>query len=264
MKTLFLLFALVFSASALVAESPPQVQDFDQDVAEKLGRQIYEQDVISWVATDVLFAQELDLSQYPIRGWVVEEGEEGATVTFVGIEGSEEPFAIFEIRLEEVSEPIFRKREDRSLTESQLARFRARNLALDAIEKPCSERYNPVVLEHPTEDAFLVYALAATTDPDAVPVGGHYRFSISKDGKTLLRSERLSASCLTLDKTPEDMPPGASISALTMSHIVSERPLEVHVFLSLLHEMDFYVIAEKAVIWRISEGKMRRVVADSE
>lgn len=145
------------------------------------------------------------------------------------------------------------------LSESQLAQYRARSLALESITRPASRRYNCVILSDPEGDGFLVYALAATTEANAVMVGGHYRFSISRDGQRLERSDELFKSFMVLSTKPKDMPTGASIAALTMTTLVSDMPLETHVYLSLLHRMPFYVGTPDEHVWKVENGKMEVV-----
>ena len=86
----------------------------------------------------------------------------------------------------------------RVMTAEERARFAARSTALLGITEACSQRYNTVVLRDPAGgEGWLVYALAATTEPGLIMVGGHYRFTISADGEEILRGERLSDSCLS-------------------------------------------------------------------
>lgn len=234
------------------------VRDFGIARAEKIGRDIYEQDALAAEATDILFAAELDLANYPIKGWLVVKEKSESTVIFVG-KYEDEYVGFFEVVKKGKRKGKLKQLNKRELTPDELSAFRARELALDYIDEPCSSRYNTVVLNNPEGEGFLVYALAATQDPEAVQIGGHYRFMVAKDGSEIASKERLSSSCLVLDKKPDDMPPGAKLSALTMSHLVSERPLEIHVFQNLLHELDFYVATPDGKVWKIHEGKIEAV-----
>ena len=44
-----------------------------------------------------------------------------------------------------------------------------------------------------------------------------------------------------------------------MTHIVSNTPVETHVFLSLLHNIDFFVMTPDDTIWRVSEGAISHI-----
>lgn len=98
--------------------------------------------------------------------------------------------------------------------------------------------------------------LAATTDPQVVQVGGHTKVSVSKTSHSVTDVTPLSKSCLVLSKTSEDMPEGASVEMLTVSHIVSDYPVEIHSYLSLLHEIPFAVMTERG-IWLVKDGDIQ-------
>ncbi|MBD5779915.1 hypothetical protein IEN85_10485 [Pelagicoccus sp. NFK12] len=253
-------FPLLFVLGCLLAGRliANPVEDFSVKDVEKLGKEIFERDQMAAVATDLMLAQGLDLSRYPLRGWVTERNGKNSLVTFVG-DYDGEHLAIFQIEQKGKKAPSFSKVEKQALTRYQSAAFKARLLASGAFDEFCSDSYNIAVLPDIDGDGFLVYALAATRDPDAVLVGGHYRFRVSADGGEIERTEKLFASCLVLDKSPGNMPEGASLAALTMSHVVSERPLETHVFLNYLHRMDFYVVTQDQTFWKLRGGKLKNM-----
>ncbi len=254
----FCLISLCCIASLYHLASAQPVKDFSLKKAEAIGKELYLRDNLAAIATDLMLAQGLDLSEYPLRGWVTELKGKTSVVTFVG-DYDGEYRGVFEVRKKGKKPPVFLKILEQELTAYQLAAFTARMTATAAIEEPCSDRYNMAVLKDRKGDGFLAYALAATTDPDAVVAGGHYRVKVSADGKEILRVEKLSASCLVLDKSPDDMPEGASLAALSMSHIVSERPLEIHVFLNYLHRITLYVMTKDESIWKIEDGRLDKV-----
>lgn len=146
-----------------------------------------------------------------------------------------------------------------ALTERQRALFAARTLAVKNINRPCSRSYNIVMLPDPEKDGFLVYALAASTTPGDVVFGGHYRFTIGKDGQCIEQADALSKSCHTQNKAPKDMPKGAQVAALSVSTLIDEKPQETHVYLSLLHKLPIYVVTPKAAMWEVSGNTMRRI-----
>jgi len=107
-----------------------------------------------------------------------------------------------------------------------------------------------VMLPDPEKsENILVYALAATTKTDEVMVGGHYRFTISGDGKRVERADALSRSCMTLKKDK-------NVVGLAVTTLLDERPQETHVYLSLLHKISLSVITPKRAMWLVSDGKM--------
>ena len=77
---------------------------------------------------------------------------------------------------------------------------------------------------------------------------------MTTDGSTLIAIEPLSKSCLTMSRATDKGTP----VALYMTHLVTDTPLETHVFLNLLYGIDFYVGTETS-IWSISNGSIRYV-----
>ncbi len=238
------------SAVQVVGEEAPLIER-----VESLGVQIYRHDQYAAQATDLLIAHGIDLAQAGIRGWITEELKSGCAVTFVAGE-PEEWRSAYVVTLADRTEPNI-LRVDKDLTETQVAMFQARQLALGLIEEHCSDRYNTVVIPRNGEPGWLAYALAATTDPNLVMAGGHYRATVSADGETVLSHRRYTNSCLTLPLKPADMPASAELVAYTMSHLLDNTPTEIHVFLSLLHRMPFYVMTPDGRPWYIADGRIR-------
>lgn len=234
----------------------PKIREFDLKTTELLGRLLFEYDVAAARATDAVFEQNFDLSSYPVRGWIVTEDNDGFLVAFIG-EHTDGYRAIFDVRLSSSGEAEVHFANNRSLSHEELSQFRARQLTRPRISEYCSDRYNSVVLKDPAGAAWLVYWIAATTDPDLIPVGGHYRFTVSMDGLTIQSADRLSRSCLNLDK--KDIPKETSLAALFVTHIVSSTPLETHVFLGLLHQVDFMVGITPDTMWSVTKGKVLRI-----
>src|SRR6185436_12580370 len=95
----------------------------------------------------------------------------------------------------------------------------------------------------------LVWAMAATTDNDAVIIGGHFRFAISADGKTIRTRDALSKSCLRLSKPSPDA--GKRSEGMFFSHLVSLTPVETHVFANLQYKIRFFVGTRDGRSWKI-------------
>ena len=223
--------------------------------AEELGREIHTHDQYAARATDLLLSRGVNLADAGTLGWITESRQNGCVVTYVT--GDPQQWrSICVVAFTEHEEPNIIL-VDRDLTETQSAMFNARQLALDSVERPCSNAYNTVVLPRPGEPGWLAYALAATTDPNLILVGGHYRVTVSADGRTVLDRRAFSKSCLALPRDPKDIPPGAELAAYTVSHLLDNTPTEIHVFLNLLHGKPFYVATPKRRLWSIQDGKIR-------
>ena len=251
--------ALVFSnpevARAELLEN--NIRNFDIRTVEALGRRIYEKDIVAANATDAIFESGFDTTEHNVQGWVVTGKPKRFRVVFIGKNGD---------ALVEVFEVLFRgtkvKRahtlNNRVPSPETLARFNARTLVLQHIETACSEKYNTVVLDDPDGDGFLVYALSSTTNPNIIPVGGHYRFTVDAKGETIKRKDRLFKSCLILPKNAKKTKDGHNAVGLFMTHIISPTPVETHVFLSLLHEKMFVVRTPDDQDWKIEKGKIEK------
>jgi len=218
-----------------------------------LGATIYEQDKVSAIATDILLAQ-INPADFPnFRGWLARDWGNHYVVSFYE-ETDGAISLIADITLRPSGEPEVQLRPARELPADELAMFRARQTGLEAGVNNCSDRFNTVVFPLP-DGAFDVFVLAATTDPELVVVGGHSRIRVAADGVTVLEREPFSRSCLAIDLTPDDLPPGAEVTAHAVTHIVSPYPAPTHVFLSLLHDTAFYVGTELGV-WIVDRGSI--------
>jgi hypothetical protein len=244
-----------FSASA---QRP--IRDFSLDVIEALGREIHRRDMAAATATDIMLDQRLNLDDYPLRGWVVTEDAAGLLVTFVA-EYDGEYKAVFDVRPDATGRRRFALLEGRALSTEEALQFRARAVSQSEIAEPCSDRYNSVVLMDPENDGWIVYWLAATTQPGTMVLGGHYRVMVSADGQEVVAADRLSRSCIALEQAAQSVE--QETAAAVVSHLVSATPVETHVFASLLHRKPIYVLTENDTIWAV-EGDSIRKVDESE
>ncbi len=258
-RTLIRAFVIVvvWSSTSALAQDPPPIRSFDITKIEALGAEIAEQDAIAVKATDILLAQRINLNDIPLRGWVVSKTEGEYIVTFVG-EYESRYLGIFEIRPNASLEKQFLAHTKLALPQELLLQFKARQLAAKFISPACSNRYNTVALREQGTQAWLVYALAPATDPDLVPIGGHFRFTIDASGEKLIQKDRLSMSCLAMNKHSKDMPAGSTLVALNVTHIVSDTPVETHVYLNLINRLDLIVVTMDKTVWKISGGKISK------
>lgn len=251
-RRLLLLVLLALPAGA--AESPgPPFDSFSPAQINAVGRAIFDHDRAAWLATDAVLAAVPRGRLAEVRGWVTRERDAGWLVRFV--ERGDTPCSRVDVAVGdsvgevEVHEPCA------PLTESEVAMFAARQTAAGALENPCSDRYNTVVLPASLveREGWLVYLLASTTKPGAVVAGGHRRVLVSADGGSVVSYTELSSACLTLD--PPD--PDASVEpvAMVVTHVISDTPIETHVFLSLAHERPLLVMTSKG-IWQLVSGDM--------
>jgi hypothetical protein len=136
---------------------------------------------------------------------------------------------------------------DRGATNA--VRKRARQTAIEALKGRLFKiRYDYVVLDDPDHSGFLVYALA--TKPSEIVMGGHVRVTVSADGGKAERVDALSRSLLLSPKPPKGME-GQKPLTVSMSQIVSNRPLETCVYMSLHDSVIVSVgmVNDNAKVW---------------
>ncbi|NJC41892.1 hypothetical protein GGQ87_002187 [Brevundimonas alba] len=245
-RSLALAFALLGLATApALAQSAPDpvpIEEWSLEKVGAMGQAIYQQDVAAWVATDALLAHLAGAPPPPgTSGWIVVDEGETQRVRFVRQDQGSLKSA-FDVLVREGRAGPVEVVADGALSAQEKASFLARQTAIANIGRlRCSQSFNTVVLDDSDSDGWLVWLLTATTDADIIPMGGHYRFRISADGSTVLRRDMLSNGCLNMPRQPTD-DQGQPV-ALAVSQIVSQGPVETHVFLSLQNRMPIYVIA---------------------
>lgn len=245
--------ALLAAASVVVAPhslaqdapSPVPIAEWPLEKIEAMGREIYIQDVAAWVATDALIAHLAGAQPKGIAGWIVTGDGPDRLVRFVTRDG-ETISAGWDIMVTAGRAGPVKVVTGQPLSDSEQARFRARQTAIEGIGPlRCSPNLNTVVADDPDSDGWLVWLLTATTEANLIPVGGHYRFQVSADGRQVLRRDQLSNSCLALDLkfTRSDY----EEELLFVTHLVSSAPVETHVFLSLQNRIPFGVGTADAI-----------------
>ena len=220
---------------------------------ERVGQAIFEEDRAASLATDRL----LESTGRPpdgLRGWVTVPSDDGRRVIFV--QGQGDAYCSMLSVLVNAGGAGALRRSDtcEALTADQRAMFLARQTALAAPHARCSETYNTVVLPpEEKEGPWVVYLLAATKEAGKVVVGGHARVLVDHRGLKVVDYQQLSKTCLTLDLPS---PAAGKPVALVVSHVLDDHPIETHVFLSLLHGLNLYVMTESAM-WSVDKGKLR-------
>ncbi len=264
---LSIIACLLITAMPCVAGSEtnetPGIREFDLETIEELGRNIYERDMYAARATDILLKEvgkPEKLEEEKIRGWVVRQRKKTVLVRFIKQVG--EGFApAYDITFPSPGstgshdEGVLTKAAG-TLSPDESAQFKARQLALKNIPEPFSRRYNTIVLPDVDGKGFLVYAIAATMEPDLILIGGHYRMTVSSDGEKVERVDRLFKDFLVVSKS--DVPKDKEVAGLGVSHVVSNMPVETHVFVSMLHNQLLFVVTEGGQLWEIDKGTITK------
>ena len=230
----------------------PIPEDLQAHIAQsrKLGRAIYEQDMVSAKATDVLVAAKLLPGKGEVRGWVTREWPDGWVVDFMTAPAKDTENIIYRVRFQpDRSKPELTVFEPMLPADAETAAlFRARQSAIGALLDRCTQRVNPVILpaELVGKRGWLVYVLASTTEPNVLILGGHIRFIISPDGKNVLENYPLYEQCMSMEFDP------AAFAAF-INHRRTDWPLESHVFASLLYNKAIFIQTRRG-LWKV-EGE---------
>lgn len=222
------------------------------------GRYLYRSDQYAAEATDILL-DAVDLADYPnFVGWIGYEGKHVFTVSFYE-KTEDEVSLVADVHFYDFGASSLDLNPERIISERELSMLNARMAALEVGTSSCSNRFNTVVMPATEDDdAWLVYVLAATTNPDAIVVGGHSRVRVDKESAEVLGVESLSNSCLTIDKSLAKKS-GSETAAVVVTHRVTPMPVPVHPFLSLLHEQPVIVISERGR-WVVAGHNIRLFV----
>jgi hypothetical protein len=224
--------------------------------AEEIGRQLFVLDLWGAAGTEKAAEARL-LKDDRLVGWLASPEDQGGACHFVRQEGAGYT-SIFRVlfpgytlqnaRLDRTEQPM-----DPVLASA----FRARQSALKSGFARMTERYNPVVVPASTlgEEGWLVYLLAATTDPSALVLSGHSRVLVSADGATV---KSVTALSKTLLLAPRKATGGDRPAGLFLRHIVTDTPLETHVFTSLVYRMPM-VIGTNLGLWVIGDKAPGRI-----
>lgn len=257
-----LLAAALLSASAFAQEEPNIPQDLAAAVAEseRLGELIYRHDQAAWLATDAAFTLRQFKKDKRVRGWIVEEGEQGLAVSFVGARGDAPPEALYRALISTngmISGPIDALDPSQPLTPTELAMFNARKVAWATPLDLCAKTYNTVVFPdvHGEEKTWAVYLLPGSTDAAVVPAGGNYRIDVAFDGSKVVSTRPFTKACMNLRKETQGKEEAAG---LMLTHLLDPAPTEIHVFLSLSNRVPLWVLTtQNQYLWRVERGKAR-------
>ena len=252
-KLLFLILLVALSAAA-----DDTIRSFSIPTIVALGKDLYRRDYMAATAFDALFAAHPEAKKLPIEGWITNSDKEHQRVYFIQERDSHYSLAYI-ATFRGRREPQIEDKQGTALPDLVAKRFAARRAAIAAIPVFMAKTYNFEVLDAPDGKGFLVYGLASTKDPNEVVVGGHYRVTVSTDGK-VQQVDALSRSFLVLQRQSPGVPKDANVVGLTMTHIVSNTPVETHVYVSLLHKMPLYVVTSEHDIWRVSDGEITKMV----
>jgi len=161
----------------------------------------------------------------------------------------------FDIKtIESLGRKLYEK--SRSSSQSEQEQHAVRS-AKDALKGVDLRGYRFVVLPDPKGSGVLVYALATSSDPDDIVAGIHYRVTVSADASRAERVDALSRTRVVMSKKG-GLPGGYSREGFVLGQIVSNKPVETFVYLSLLHREPCMIVTPDASVWWIRDGHITK------
>lgn len=139
------------------------------------------------------------------------------------------------------------QRADKGATDA--TRKRAQQTGIDAAKGRLFKiRYEFLVVDDPDGSGFLVYAMP--TKPGEVVLGGNFRVTVSADGSKAERVDAMARTLLPASKPPKGLE-GQKPITVSMSQLVSNRPLETCVYTSLHDKVIVSVgmVNDNAKVW---------------
>ncbi|MBA8888652.1 hypothetical protein FHW12_002885 [Dokdonella fugitiva] len=223
------------------------------DAITRVGREIHRQDQFVWHAADAYGVARGDAPAPRDGGYVVTEHEGVVRVAFLA--GTDDALRVLADVDMSHSSPTVALAPARAPDERERVQMRARATALAAAANVCGGPRNTVIL--PGADGTMdVYVLAASSDSNIVPVGGHARVAVSADGRTVLALEPYSKACLSFDTRQ----PGLRV--LMTSIVLSDLPAPTHVYTSLTYPWEL-MLPSKTHLWKVADGRVTAIVNDA-
>ncbi|MHA7872219.1 MAG: hypothetical protein ACX939_07715 [Hyphococcus sp.] len=234
------------------------------DEAERIGRILFEHDRAAARATDYILDVNSDNLRGDTIGWIEDPIDIGLMrIYFIGEDelGAFYPIYAVDVKSGRVEPSSYRLYDEVAPFAGELQMLaRARMVGARHPFEPCSRNYNTVSFKA-NEDTYYVYLLAASVDPQEIRLGGNYRIEVSQGADEVQGFTKFTNSCIILRK--DDVPSRSAVVAMMASHILTPYPNEIHVFLSLHHKLDFFIVTvENSVVWKISNGKISVLETD--
>lgn len=230
-----------------------------------IGRELYVLDKVAAIGTDVLLANVQHPETQHVVGYLplreANDAGEPTGVFQVAFFTSEQPPRIaYRIHVQANQKPRFEALDPPLVAKEDFAALvRSRQAALAAVPHPL-QPLNPVLIpaEAYGESGTLVYLIAGTTKPKLAIFGKHYRALVATGGTQVSYLKELTKTALEVP-TEQD---GHAAVALSISHLVTDYPLETHVFTSLLLRLPVYVVTSRGM-WRVNGDQIAFLGAGS-
>ncbi len=235
------------------SETPPEYGP-QIKLAQSIGSALYILDKASAIGTDVMMENVSDYKEKSLGGYVTlrEANEDGTPIDSYLVSfytNDKPPKIMYEVHSRMSNEHEFNELNPPKQASSSFSHFvNSRKAAIAAIPK-ITQPINPVILPGQIfgKEGIVVYLLAGTTKPNLAVLGKHYRAYVDPYNDYAVEIEPLSNSEILIPLRGKD---NEKAEALTVTHIITDWPTEIHVFASLLYKIEIYV-ATKSGLWKV-------------
>ncbi len=237
-------------------------EDLQEQVglSQYFGGQLRMHDSAAWLTTDSLKeagAFKAKKLPGPMQGWLTFEEGNSINVRYYA-KKENEIVAFARADLDKVSVKAGNNeilKTPIAATEAELAMLAALSAAKSLKLLNCTGPFNSVVLpfSNKNQKEIWVYLFSPWTNKVA-PLGGHHLLRYSEDGKNLISQYSQTKGCINNDNTHID---DKSMAALMITHITSDTPTEMHVFMSLQYRKPIYVMTiNNGITWLVERNKI--------
>lgn len=248
----------------VLAPAPASPQT--QEAIAIAGQKLFQKYQFANRAMKMLSNERIDPDYMGLTGWVtIPDGADGWRTCFLTWDEAEAGYrTLYEVIFPAEGRSRITEGNRQLADPTTQAMFRAAQDVITQIERPCSPNYLPVILPHPEEKGWLAYALALPEDEASIQVGGHLLAHYDETGTTLIDKRAFTETCLVL---PREMAESTAQDHgqffIYLSHLLDDTPTEIHVFLSLLHEIPILVDTPTSEqLWLVNEGHFSPATRD--
>ena len=253
--TLFLLIALPSSGQEVAP--PLSVRDdysHEIELAERIGGLLFTKIALAdqaRLAAEVVVDRRLAERAH---SWVTVVRDGQWLVRFVG-SSPDHGRAYYDVRFSADGVPSVVVRDSPTRLDKEETRmFQAKQSALRALPYRCSDDYQAIALRSPDGLGWTVYLVARSNDPQRVVIGGHFRATLTLDGLEVEAIEALSGGCLERPR-PTLAEEQSEQQEFWIMNPLTPTPLEIHVLLSLLHDLQIQVGTSSGA-WNLRQGEI--------
>ncbi len=141
----------------------------------------------------------------------------------------------------------------RPMTQEEETRRKAiRTASSDPFFRPVQEAYNHIVLkgsDYGLDVGWIVYIVAATADPNVIPVGRHFRFDLDPEGTRVLR--RRASHRSVIESRRDQLPEGGKLVSLANTAVLDAYPTEFQLYVSGLWEVGLTIVGCDGSMWSV-------------